>query len=447
MSLSPEEQLEQLKEELTTAGLEPVTENNYVANCLRTESMDWDAIKERLSDLRTIRLLHASLGLVTEAAELADMLKKSIFYGRDIDRVNAREEVGDVMWYVGVAVDVMQTTMREIMQTNIDKLRTRFPDKFTEHHANKRDLDAEHKILAQKVEETGDPEIKQAFGQALLRKAGVDCEKELEAMSAETEKGRKVLADVDMVDGVLQPTFKSLVHDMLSDPDKCGVGFGGLPEEITQEEAKRISEEWAARTKGMRTFVSTPRDSENPFFRLREEARHRAAEIRENIEKSLLEEFSGRFIDAQLLEELRVRASEYLSELKAEGLSLRIGKESGQIDVEFNIGVDISKSKDKTAVQITDMEGNPIDLAVGDLINVCFEGKDWTIGVANDIMNRTLARIVHEEDIEGFATDVVDVDLEVRSNGVRDNALVIAITEAGGFITMHTPGAKEDKDE
>lgn len=142
-----------LKEELKLKGLEPVTEDNYVANVLRTESCDMEPIKERLQNEETIRLLHAALGLVTEAAELADMLKKHIFYGRPIDWVNTKEEVGDAMWYVGVVVDVMKTTMREIKQVNIDKLRARFPDKFTEKDANNRDLDAEHKILSGEIKD------------------------------------------------------------------------------------------------------------------------------------------------------------------------------------------------------------------------------------------------------------------------------------------------------
>jgi NTP pyrophosphatase (non-canonical NTP hydrolase) len=83
------------------------------------------------------------MGLVTEAGELADMLKKHIFYGRNIDKVNAQEEIGDTCWYVGVAIDVLKTTMNDIMTKNIEKLRKRYPEKFTEEKANNRNIDNE----------------------------------------------------------------------------------------------------------------------------------------------------------------------------------------------------------------------------------------------------------------------------------------------------------------
>jgi hypothetical protein len=60
----------------------------YIHGCLRTLSADMPAIKERLSDESTIHLLHAATGMVTEAGELLDMLKKHIFYGKDLDLVN-----------------------------------------------------------------------------------------------------------------------------------------------------------------------------------------------------------------------------------------------------------------------------------------------------------------------------------------------------------------------
>lgn len=120
-----------------------IDSSNYVENVLRTEAIDFEKIKERLSDEKTIRLLHAAMGLVTEAAELADMLKKHIFYGKEIDEINAAEELGDGSWYSAVAIDVLKTTMNDIMTKNIEKLRKRYPEKFTEHNALNRDIEKE----------------------------------------------------------------------------------------------------------------------------------------------------------------------------------------------------------------------------------------------------------------------------------------------------------------
>jgi len=43
--------------------------------------------------------VHMMSGMFTEKAEIVDVLKKKIAYGKDIDMVNIKEEVGDFMWY------------------------------------------------------------------------------------------------------------------------------------------------------------------------------------------------------------------------------------------------------------------------------------------------------------------------------------------------------------
>lgn len=124
-----------------------VTSENYVAEALRTDCPITDTLVARISNPETIRLLHAAMGMATEAGELVDMLKKHIFYGKPMDLVNASEEVGDSLWYVGLAIDAMRTTMNEVMTQNIQKLRLRYPEKFTELAAENRDLDAERALL------------------------------------------------------------------------------------------------------------------------------------------------------------------------------------------------------------------------------------------------------------------------------------------------------------
>lgn len=124
-----------------------ITSANYVQNATRTESKDFDAIAKRMCDPDTIRLLHSAMGLSTEAGEFLDMLKKHIFYGKDLDFPNAKEELGDSMWYVAIAIDVLQTTFNDVIQGNINKLRERYPEKFNQEDALCRDLGAERKIL------------------------------------------------------------------------------------------------------------------------------------------------------------------------------------------------------------------------------------------------------------------------------------------------------------
>jgi NTP pyrophosphatase (non-canonical NTP hydrolase) len=118
----------------------------YEKNALRTESNDFKAISSRL-DNGKIRLLHAAMGFQTEAAEFTDMLKKHIFYGKSLDEVNLKEELFDMTWYMAIALDELGYTFEEGFQTNIDKLKARYPEKFTEDKANNRDLDTEREIL------------------------------------------------------------------------------------------------------------------------------------------------------------------------------------------------------------------------------------------------------------------------------------------------------------
>jgi hypothetical protein len=72
---------------------------DYVECAKETESVvdDVDGINSRL--------LHGAIGLATEAGELLDSIKKSIFYHEDYDFVNLREEIGDCMWYLAVLCD------------------------------------------------------------------------------------------------------------------------------------------------------------------------------------------------------------------------------------------------------------------------------------------------------------------------------------------------------
>jgi NTP pyrophosphatase (non-canonical NTP hydrolase) len=53
---------------------------------------------------RQFELEHAAYGMMTEAGELVDCFKKESIYGRDIDIVNVKEEVGDGMWYANLAL-------------------------------------------------------------------------------------------------------------------------------------------------------------------------------------------------------------------------------------------------------------------------------------------------------------------------------------------------------
>jgi len=119
----------------------------YVSNAIRTESRDFAAIAERMSQVRNQRLLHAGIGLATESGEFLDALKKHVFYGKDLDTVNLSEEMGDIFWYCAIIADELGVNFADVMNTNIAKLKARYGEKFTEVRANTRDLETEREIL------------------------------------------------------------------------------------------------------------------------------------------------------------------------------------------------------------------------------------------------------------------------------------------------------------
>lgn len=119
----------------------------YVLDALKTESVDFEAIAKRLSDPNTIRILHAAVGLNTEQGELQDALKKHMFYGKPLDKVNLAEEMGDIFWYLAILADSLGVDFQSVMEKNIAKLKARYGHKFTEEAALNRDLVTERKIL------------------------------------------------------------------------------------------------------------------------------------------------------------------------------------------------------------------------------------------------------------------------------------------------------------
>jgi NTP pyrophosphatase (non-canonical NTP hydrolase) len=91
--------------------------------------------------------LHMVIGISTEAAELLDAYKKHFAYGKELDTTNVGEEIADIMWYVSNLCTMLNIDLEEMLQRNIDKLKARYPEKFTQENALNRNLDVERQIL------------------------------------------------------------------------------------------------------------------------------------------------------------------------------------------------------------------------------------------------------------------------------------------------------------
>jgi len=150
-------------------------------------------------------ILHMKMGIITEAAEVVDILKKKHAYGKEIDFNHMKEELGDILWYAAnyckfvemdfanvidnigyeplydrstnfslyelmelitinataldthsiydvidltlYAIESIDGNLDEILTTNINKLAARYPEGFSSYYALNRNLDAEKKII------------------------------------------------------------------------------------------------------------------------------------------------------------------------------------------------------------------------------------------------------------------------------------------------------------
>lgn len=91
-------------------------------------------------------IVHAIYGLCTEAGEISEAFLKAAKTG-EFDKVNLKEEAGDLLWYLAMLFRELDTDFEEVATTNINKLKARFPEKFTQDKAYNRDLETEREIL------------------------------------------------------------------------------------------------------------------------------------------------------------------------------------------------------------------------------------------------------------------------------------------------------------
>jgi hypothetical protein len=158
-------------------------------------------------DLGTLdaNILHMKMGIITEAAEVVDILKKKHAYGKEMDIPHVKEEIGDLLWYAAnyckfvemdfanmidnisydplydrstnfslyelmelivinataldvnsiydiidlcmYAIEQIDGNIDEILTTNIKKLAARYPEGFSSYYALNRDLNKEKNII------------------------------------------------------------------------------------------------------------------------------------------------------------------------------------------------------------------------------------------------------------------------------------------------------------
>lgn len=76
------------------------------------------------------------LGIAGEAGDVAGCIKKTFTHGND-QRQGIKENIGDVMWYSAMICNYFGWDLQEILNSNLEKLKSRYPQGFTEKDASR----------------------------------------------------------------------------------------------------------------------------------------------------------------------------------------------------------------------------------------------------------------------------------------------------------------------
>lgn len=99
-----------------------ISANEYQLLAMRTCNIPYDRRKDMLR--------HAVFGLSSESGEVAGILQKE-YQGHEFDKEHMIKELGDCCWMIAEACTALGVDLSDVMNTNIEKLRKRFPEGFS----------------------------------------------------------------------------------------------------------------------------------------------------------------------------------------------------------------------------------------------------------------------------------------------------------------------------
>lgn len=76
--------------------------------------------------------LNATLGIAGESGEIVDIVKKFLFQKKDAKQSfgNLVLELGDLLWYITLMLNLLDLDIDYIIAANVEKLRERYPNGF-----------------------------------------------------------------------------------------------------------------------------------------------------------------------------------------------------------------------------------------------------------------------------------------------------------------------------
>lgn len=77
------------------------------------------------------KVTNCLMGIQGETGEIADIFKKHMYQGHDLDLEHVEEELGDVMFYIVNLATLYNIDMEDVIEKNFEKLLNRFPNGFS----------------------------------------------------------------------------------------------------------------------------------------------------------------------------------------------------------------------------------------------------------------------------------------------------------------------------
>ena len=112
----------------------------FVISTTSRESLSTTIMMDRLLKLgrehptvEFSQLLTASIGMQAESGEFSEVIKKIIFQGKEFtpdEKYHLMRELGDVLWYWVQGCRALGYTPQQVMEENIKKLESRYPNGF-----------------------------------------------------------------------------------------------------------------------------------------------------------------------------------------------------------------------------------------------------------------------------------------------------------------------------
>ena len=85
---------------------------------------------------KTEEILTWGLGIAGEAGDVASCIKKTFIHDNNKEE-GIKENIGDCLWYAAMICNYFNWNMQEIINTNIKKLKQRYPQGFTIENAKR----------------------------------------------------------------------------------------------------------------------------------------------------------------------------------------------------------------------------------------------------------------------------------------------------------------------